>query len=249
MLPRIKCQELNSNDRIAMFVLTMDLEWAPDPVLGDVFELLSDYGVSSTLFSTHEDGFDLSDHERALHPNFLQDSPEEDVLRELAESYPEATGIRSHGLYVHSPLRDNYDRFGLEYESNYMMEFVDGIRPFSMPSGFAQFPIYFMDDDWFRRRNGDEPIPDIQDWIEGDGLRVFDFHPPHIAFNTPTEQFYEDNRDRFWQETVEPKELRYEGLGVRDLFRTVLEYVAEHDVETSTLGELAEEFEDGGDPT
>ncbi len=224
-----------------MIVVTLDLEWSPDPVLEDVFSLLADYDISATLFSTHDDGFDLPHHDRSLHPNFLKDRSEEDILSELDNIHPNARGIRSHSLYVHSKLRNLYGNFGIEYESNYMMHKVDGIQPFRMPSGTVQFPIYFMDDDWFTNRGRSDGLPDFSELLGGDGLKVFDFHPPHIVFNTPDERFYKENREDYWEESPDIDEIRYQGVGVRDLFVGLLDYISRENIQTATLRELYKE--------
>lgn len=230
-----------------MIVITLDLEWAPAAVIEDSLELLDRHDLSATLFSTHEDGVDASGHERALHPNFLRGGEKErDVIADLAATFPEASGIRSHSLYIHSRLRNHYEAFELSYESNYLMYGVEGIKPFEMPSGTVQFPIYFTDDDWLGERNGDD-LPDIKSLLAGNGLKVFDFHPPHIAFNTPSIERYEACKDDYWDDSTGILDLRWNGktTGVRDLFEALLEELSTGTYESTTLGALEKRVRNG----
>jgi len=223
-----------------MIALSMDMEWATPQVIRDSLDLLSEYSVSATLFSTHDDGFDVEPHERALHPNFMgEDAEPESVIAELSDYYPDALGTRSHAMYTYSGLRSLYGDHGLVYESNYMMYGVDGIRPFEMTRDVVQLPVYFMDDTWLRRSGESEAIPDPASLLSGPGLKVFDFHPPHVAFNTPSISYYEEHKDAYWDESTDLRELRSADPGVRDLFVRLLEHVADHDVETRLLCDIA----------
>jgi len=227
-----------------MIAMTIDTEWCPDAVIEDTLSLLNRYGIEATLFSTHPDGLAADSHERALHPNFLQEGiPEREVLATVAEHYPEATGIRSHSMYVHSRLRELYPEFGLQYESNYMQYLVEGIEPFWMLDGIVQLPVYFMDDMWFRSRSDHGNLPAIDTLLTGEGLKVFDFHPVHVYLNTVDVEHYRANRDQY----DDPEALRSgrsDGPGVRDLFQGLLKTVSEADVTVRTLGELFESFAD-----
>ncbi len=223
--------------------LTFDLEWAPDPVLKDVLSILRDHDIKSTMFSTHKDGIKMQGHERGLHPNFLrEDSSESETLSEIKNIFPQSKGIRSHSLYIHSPLRELYASKGIEYESNYMMFRVEKLRPFHMASGTIQFPIYFMDDNWLRRRKGNR-IPDMEKLLQTKGMKVFDFHPPHICFNTPSMEFYNKNKEQFWDPPSDLRKLRSNRKGVRDLFLNLLEHINQKELKTCTLGELNQKYQ------
>jgi hypothetical protein len=218
-----------------MISVTIDIEWAPDPVLADTLELLDEYDVAATLFSTHDDPFDVSGHERAIHPNFEGDLNSEATIDELLELYPDTIGIRSHRLAISSPLRAKLGEKGMKYESNYMMYRVSDLSPFQMPAGITQFPIYWMDDVWFHNRTNN---PDVDTLVSVDGLTVFDFHPPHIYYNTPSPEYYKKHKDTFWESPNE--NLRYQGTGVRDVFVALLDHVSRNGLATATLSELYE---------
>ena len=221
-------------------VVTVDTEWCPDAVIADTVELLDAHDVPATLFSTHADGVTARGHERALHPNFLADeTTEAEALESVAEAYPSATGLRAHGMYVHSPLRARYDEFGLGYESNYAAYLVAGLEPFWMFDEVVQFPVYFMDDTWLRLRDDPDTLPGVDSLLAGSGLRVFDFHPVHVYLNSPDIDYYQARKD-VYHEPDRLREERYDGPGVRDLFVALLERLSGTDVRT--LDDLASSF-------
>lgn len=219
-----------------MIAITIDVEWAPDPVLADTLELLNEYDVAATLFSTHDDGVEAAGHERALHPNFEGDLNAASAVDDLLDVYPGAIGYRSHRLAISSPLRATLAEKGLRYESNYMTYLVPDLSPFRMPAGITQFPVYWMDDVWFR---SEQAVPDVASLVAGEGLRVFDFHPPHVYYNTPSLEYYETHKDDYWEKPNE--EIRYTGTGVRDIFVSLLEYVDGRDHLTATLADLCDD--------
>jgi len=223
-----------------MIAITMDLEWAPDAVLHDVMDLSSDYDISLTLFSTHDDGLNGIDHERAIHPNFLdREKSEKEILDDILSIYPDAVGLRSHCFYTHSKLRSLQKEFGIQYESNFKMYRMEGIEPYVMYPGIVQFPVYFVDSTWYNRRSSLPEKPDLDKLLKGDGLKVFDFHPPHITYNTPSSDYYKKHEDKYYSEELSIKETRFDGYGVRDLFIDILDYVDRQKLDSKPLGELA----------
>lgn len=220
-------------------VLTVDNEWTPDELISHTASVLDDYGVEATFFSTHDDDVELGSHERALHPNFLREGyTEQEAFDEISELYPEATGTRSHGLYVHSGLREHYPRYDLTYESNYMMYGEAGIKPFYMYDDIVQLPIYFMDDMWLRR--GADP-DEVDEMLEVEGLKVLAFHPSHVYMNSSDIEFYEEMKD-YYQQPEKLREKRHEGYGVTTVFEQILQMIEEKELETLTAAEAAERY-------
>lgn len=218
-------------------VVTIDVDWAPTRVLHDTVSLLNEYEVAATVFSTHNDGVELDNHERALHPNFRTDDRDERaILSELTNLFPEAIGVRSHGLYTHSELRSLYTEFGLVYESNFIRYRRPDIEPFLMRNqDIYQMPIYFGDYPWMRE--GADRI-DAVTLLDEPGLKMLYFHPIHVFLNTPTIPWYE-SRKQFYQDPERLEQERYSGWGIRELFCDVLEY-ANEETETATIAQVLE---------
>lgn len=225
-----------------MVHISIDTEWSPSKVIRDVVNILEDYNVSATFFSTHDDGLALDNHERALHPNFLdEERSDEEILDEVVKMYPEAVGVRSHGLYTYTNLRNLYSDRGIEYESNYLMYREPNIRPFTMYPGIVQFPIYFMDDMWLRQ--GGNRIT-AQELVEVPGFKIFTFHPMQIYTNCNSIEDYEELKE-YYDEPDKLGERRRSGYGVRDLFKDLLEIINKKDIKSETLSTvLTNELED-----
>jgi len=225
-------------------VLTIDTEWTPDKLIRNAADILNEYGVSATFFSTHDDGVSLDNHERGLHPNFFEDSiSEEEVFEDISQLYPEATGSRSHGLYIHSGLRNLYPEHGISYESNYMMYGESGLHPFYMYDDVVQLPIYFMDDMWMRRGAKDF---DVGDMLDKPGMKVLAFHPSHIYMNSHSIEFYEEQKE-YYHDPKKLRENRYDDEGVTVLFRDILENIEEEGRETLTAKEASQRFRDSNE--
>jgi hypothetical protein len=107
-----------------------------------------------------------------------------------------------------------------------------------MYPGIIQFPIYFVDSTWYNRRSSSKK-PDIENLLEGNGLKVFDFHPPHITYNTPSKQYYKNQSDEYYNEELSIEKIRFDGYGVRDLFIDLLEYMEKRGMQSETLGEIS----------
>jgi peptidoglycan/xylan/chitin deacetylase (PgdA/CDA1 family) len=221
-----------------MIAITLDLEWAPDSVIEHTLDLLDEFDIVATLFSTHDDPFRSTRHERAIHPNFDVEVSPTVVLEKLHALYPDAIGLRSHRLRVSTTLRSEWVESGIEYESNYMEYRKSEIEPFEMPEGTVQFPIYWMDDVWFR---SDGERVDAETLLDPEGLKIFDFHPPHICFNTPSNSYYLENKDAYWNDNPDFEQLRFDGFGTRDVFLDLLREIREEDINIVTLDKIYED--------
>jgi hypothetical protein len=213
-----------------MNAITIDIDWAPKPVIEDTLSLLNERDVEATVFSTHDDGIQLCKHERAIHPNFSDSESYTEALNTLLSLYPEAVGARSHQLHTTTQLKMDYPT-DIRYESNYMMFGVEEIRPFMHLEDIVQFPIYFMDDVWLRHR---KPSMDFESELDKDSLSVFAFHPIHIYLNTPRIEYYEQHKD-IYHEPDALREERSDEFGVRDLFTSLLDTIVFENLSVATL--------------
>lgn len=214
----------------SMNAITIDIDWAPKPVIEDTLSLLNERDIAATIFSTHNDGVQLSGHERAIHPNFSGPESYGESLNELVSLYPEAVGVRSHRLHTTTQLKLEYPT-DICYESNYMMFGVEGIRPFRHLNDVVQFPLYFMDDVWLRHG---KPSINFASELARDSLTVLAFHPIHIYLNTPRIEYYEQRKD-IYHEPDALREERSDEFGVRDLFTSLLDTIVAENLPVDTL--------------
>ncbi|MFB6135585.1 MAG: hypothetical protein ABEJ04_02395 [Halobacteriaceae archaeon] len=236
-----------------MIAITGDSEWAPAYAIEDAMALLDEYGVPGTFFTTgvwsedgttlEHDGIDFSrtDHERGLHPNFLQSKDEAAVLDEITDLFPDASGTRSHCLYTNTPLQMTHREYGIRYQSNYLLHGEPNVEPLRLGNWTVELPIYWEDDVWMR--TGTEP-PDPSALLDRPGLKVFNFHPPYVFLNVPDEDRLSRWGEQFGNGPDAARAARYEGYGDRDLLVDLLEEVEASSETVRTLGDVAAEFLD-----
>tara|TARA_X000001036_G_C20647230_1_gene793502 strand:- start:1109 stop:1819 length:711 start_codon:yes stop_codon:yes gene_type:complete len=218
--PKIKS---SWNDKI---FITIDIDWAVDEIIIDTIKLIENANVSTTWFATHETPVlerirSNEKFELGIHPNFnflLNGKNKvaencEKIIDNILEIVPEAKSIRSHSMTQSTYLLDLFVNKKLKYDCNHFIpEQADiKIKPWTLWNDLIRIP-YFWEDDISCIYKKNSPI---QELVNRDGLRVFDFHPIHIFLNTENLQRYERTR----QIHQNPKELikyRYNGFGVRN---------------------------------
>lgn len=201
--------------------VTVDTDWAPDPVLADTLQLLTDLGVRATIFATNPsrcyEGLPADQFEMALHPN-LNWAPDgsgtnfRHAVDSLRQAFPDSVGMRSHSLTQGAQLLDYLVSLGFVYDSNYFLPFP--ARAFVDWNGLVRVPFSFSDI-WQAFRGG--PFT-----LEGAGIsgrgEVVAFHPVHVFLNTEDVVRYDANRGHL-SETDRLSEGRNRGPvpGTRDL--------------------------------
>ena len=212
--------------------LTVDIDWACDDVLENTVNMLEAADVAATFFVTHDTP--VLDRLRAnprfelgIHPNFnalLAGDPAPgskaiDIVERLLELMPQAKSVRSHSITQSTGLLDIFHRVGLTHDCNNFIPASSNItlKPYRLWNGLIKVPYFWEDDvDLLYRRK-----PDILALVEIEGLRVFNFHPIHIALNSTTMDAYETSRHvhRDW---LRLREYVCPGIGVGTAFKTLL---------------------------
>jgi hypothetical protein len=191
-------------------IVSFDIDWAVDKAIEECLALVTSSGIKATFFVTHsspvvnklknEKGIELG-----IHPNFdglINKDPDsknsDEIIKELKSFIPSAQVIRSHGM-THSgrwlPLYKNNE---LKFSSQYFMNGVNTIQPFSHLNGVVEVPVYFADDGfiWESDHKGwDVNLERFSFKGIEDYLCVYNFHPIHIALNTHSFDFYNSTRE------------------------------------------------------
>ena len=216
-------------------ILSFDVDWASDEVLSYCLDTIQSANIPATFMMTHETPLlnrmcSMPNIELGIHPNFnpLIESTDsgktaQGILEDLLALVPEAQVLRAHSLTHSGRWLGLYEKLGLKYTSNYCMLGVETIQPFLHVNSVIECPHYFADDAFlFRSSNGTPEEWDTR--LQSNtfnGLRVFNFHPIHVALNSDSLERYESSRSnhRDWN-TLQP--YRHKGYGVERLLETLL---------------------------
>ncbi|MFH1769872.1 MAG: hypothetical protein ABH833_04390 [Parcubacteria group bacterium] len=185
------------------YILTLDVDWAPDWMIEYVADVLIRKHVKATWFVTHaspaieaiQQKRDL--FEIGIHPNCLPGSShgnnEDEVLRHVKEIVPDAISMRTHSLYQSSPF---LTRAAIDYGilidvSLFLPRTPNLVQHCIRWQGAELWRIpYFWEDD--SEMLEDDPIWTFSDpRLHGKGLKVFNFHPAYIILNNNTSSVYE----------------------------------------------------------
>lgn len=218
-------------------VLSFDLDWAIDEVLEDTLDLIIEANVKATLFVTHETPIldkmrETSLISLGLHPNFnplfsgesLSSSPDR-IMSDLKEIVPEARVLRSHSM-SHSGLWLNaYKELGITHLSQYYMGGVKSIQPVRHVNGLVEVPVYFADDGYLfveDHKGWNNPSVEEITSISEKSVKVFNFHPIHIALNSSSYATYESTKSshREWDSIAG---IRSSSFGARDLLLRLIQ--------------------------
>ncbi len=241
--------------------LTFDVDWAPDWAIALCDRVCEAQGVTRTFFVTHECDI-LTELRRrvdrvelGIHPNLLPGSSHgtspAEVLGCCLDMVPEARALRTHALVQSSPWLDLVaDASEIAVDVSLLLPFHRGLQGTDRyvgrnPRRLVRLP-YFWEDDiaaaWPAWRW--EAAPDLCP-----GLRIYDFHPIHVALNTDRMQRYTALKawlgDRpLWSLTeVECQDFVNPGVGVRTFLEQVLRQPPESGfLTTSQLSFLYQEW-------
>lgn len=175
------------------FILTFDIDWAPDFIIDHIASRLREKRLSATWFATHRaaaldrlrerpDLFELG-----IHPNFLPGSTHgntpAEVLAHMTEIVPEAVSVRTHGLAQSGPILAAIMSAGLKADLSLFLPGMPGIRPVKFWSGGApllRIPYFWSDD-----HEMEKPAPSwsLSSLSAVEGLKVINFHPVHLYLN------------------------------------------------------------------
>lgn len=239
---------LNSNSEV---IITIDVDWAPEVVIADTINLLSQYDAKATFFCTHASteilGHNNKNFEIAIHPNFnsflIKDSVNtkcvDSILDELLDIYPSARGVRSHSLFQASSLLYKFNERKLLYDANIFMPYQK-IKPFSLWMNLMRIPYNWEDDGHWAYGYS---FNDFNLDFGAGNLNVLTFHPVHIYLNTEKQDRY-DSAKKYYQDASKLLEFRNQNniSGTRDIFIALLKRVKEVGCKTSTLLEAAQKF-------
>ena len=171
--------------------------------------------------------------EIGIHPNFFNIKKNAKIknikktLLQIKSIVPEAVSLRNHGLITAGRWLSDYEDIGINFTSN-NMRWKSFNTPYYEINGITECPIYFADNCLLFAFKFKKVKPiNISDLlvINQNELRVFNFHPIHIALNTENYFRYENTKHNHnnWKHI---KDLRYIGSkGSETWFRKSLNII------------------------
>ena len=238
------------------FIITLDVDWAPDFVVDEVADRLADRGVRATWFLTHEGPAVerlKSRHalfELGIHPNFLEGSSQgsdpTEVLGFFRDLVPNAVSVRSHAMVQSSRLMELYaSQTALRVDSTLFLPGWPDIHPFEHRVGgrsMVRIPFCWADDYELSSPNG---APGWAGYERMPGLKVFLFHPIHVYLNSTSPETYASLKCSFPSlREVTQKELdrfRAGGYGVGTVFEELVDSISRLG-RSSTLRDVYEKW-------
>ena len=216
-------------------ILSFDIDWAIDEVIQDVLDIVEEAGSKCTFFVTHKT--ELLERMRAnpnielgIHPNFnpLINSESnaktaKETLANLFHIVPEAKVLRSHSMTHSARWLELYKEIGITHLSQYYMNGVETIQPFSHINRLVEVPVYFADDGYiYMKDENSSDIKSISDYLSTTSyMKVFNFHPIHLSLNTDSFNFYNKTRNSHsnWNQL---KEKRNANFGMRNVLLNII---------------------------
>ena len=243
-----------------VFCFTSDIDWSSESIIKYSHDILSGDDLKLTYFITHSSPFlnELNASNKIdllIHPNFLPNSSHGDSFKEEIDYcmnlVPNADGFRSHRYFEVNDIMDDFAKRGFRFVSNHCTRCETNIKPLKHRSGLLSIPIFLEDGGYLimdPTLNFDNLIPRL----ESPGLKVINFHPAHMAFNTPNFAYTRSIKDSFSREIwgnlglsqLQKLENR-EQLGVRKTIQQIIEFASSNDYKVLSMREIYHEHQTG----
>jgi hypothetical protein len=243
-----------------VFCFTSDIDWSSESIIKYSHDILSGDDLKLTYFITHSSPFlnELNASNKIdllIHPNFLPNSSHGDSFKEVIDYcmnlVPNADGFRSHRYFEVNDIMDDFAKRGFRFVSNHCTRCETNIKPLKHRSGLLSIPIFLEDGGYLimdPTLNFDNLIPRLK----SPGLKVINFHPAHMAFNTPNFAYTRSIKDSFSREIwgnlglsqLQKLENR-EQLGVRKTIQQIIEFASSNDYKVLSMREIYHEHQTG----
>lgn len=233
------------------FILTFDVDWAPDEAIEKIADYLIEHKIKATWFITHQSHAikKLSSHseffEIGIHPNFVSGSTQgetaQQIITNLLKIVPRARSMRSHGLFQSSRLLEMARKeFNIMYDVSLFLPHAEmAAAPheifFDYNVSMARLPYFWEDDEELNRP---QPLLNVGLMFQSPGLKVLDFHVIHLILNSNDTAVYRRMKKEIDYPRVNLRDISpyvYSGRGVATFFEELIAWLKNNNVTTSTV--------------
>lgn len=213
--------------------LTFDTDWCSDEVLSYTLDILEKYNLKATIFCTHKTVLmermrKNINIELGIHPNFnfllngdfRYGANIKDVIKYYLDIVPDAVSVRSHSLTQQWGMINDFYNFGLTHEANIFLPKKSLIigKPFIYTEKpITRIPAFYMD-----IINYMENRDSLYEYLKYEGIKVFIFHPIHIALNIENIDRYARVKNNLQNSKI-VFDNKYKGYGVKDFLIDIIE--------------------------
>ncbi|MEE2566464.1 polysaccharide deacetylase WbmS family protein [Hyphobacterium marinum] len=235
-----------------MICLTHDTDYMTPDGMERFLDEFTGPGTDTFFLWKPYPGMDWRGHEAQPHPFYDDLTDAEGKLRKFIDELGiPATGMRTHSCVYSHIVSGAAHRCGLRYVSVTSQLFRQDIKPYKEAWGVWEVPIYYMDNMdlcWPDNWPNDDHKPLSKDTIkrafDGDGLKVFDIHPLHVALNTTSYEDYKTVRVKL-QDGASPWDVALPGYGVRSFYEDLRTAMSDAGVKSKSLTEVVDLAEAG----
>ncbi len=242
------------------YLITIDVDWASDPIIKEAAKILIDNNIKSTWFITHKSPaiMELMDYpdlfELGVHPNFEANSTQGktpiEVLKYLKEIFPSAKSVRTHSLLQSIPLlKLMSEKFELCHDVSIFLPGMPNIIPheifFSESLKITRIPYFWGDNQETYKTSPNFSISDSKYHVEG--IKIFSFHPIQILLNANSIDVYNNFKSKIDVTSCQISDLEEfinaSGSGSGTFFRELVHFIKTNtDSNGLTISELALEW-------
>ncbi len=220
---------------MSKLVVTVDLDWAPEPAIEETIEFLLQNSIHPTVFITHRSKYietKVSQLEVGLHPYFSPDSSHgrtiDEVVQHITSLPYNFPGYRCHRFATCNLSAQAMKNAGMKISSNVCTD-LEYIRPFKNRYGLTEIPIFLEDGGYLWRQHPLKIISTFKELFLSDGAKVILVHPMHFAINTPNFDYMHQIKqsvDRNAWNNMTAKtlnQLRWKGEGIRTFLKELIQ--------------------------
>lgn len=236
--------------RDPLFCFTSDLDWVPESMIDEMVGFFNDENIPLTPFVTHASEIIKKNYQGdkskyvGLHPNFVFDTTHgkdiDEIISNNIKLWSDARCFRSH-YYVDSLfITQKFYNAGFKYDSNACLFLQPDIIPQSLVSGLLRFPVFF-EDIIYADKVGVFDLSYLSQKLMTPGLKIFNIHPIHFCINTPSIEYYKNNRAELYSQKDWHPHI-YDGNGLRIILEELIYFIKNNNYNAFYLEDLYSMF-------